>query len=287
MKTAYICMDVESFFDTVCIKEHNITPDTNYDCAEEVEHFLDYLNLVDVKATFFVNVGFLDRCESILVKARESGHEIALHSLKHISPVEQTIEEFSGDLDDAKRIIKERLGVDVKGYRAPCFGISDEKVAAVRKRFLYDSSALNYKDAPESGIVDLDGFKRVNDALFEDDGFYEYPVVQRRLLGKKFPISGGGYVRLMAWWLIRRAIFRHIKRSNGYMFYVHPFEISTKEFPKYKGLGFWNSVYINKGRKSYFKKIKSIIEELKKEGYSFKTMSQSCEGNDGGERKDK
>ena len=110
--------------------------------------------------------------------------------------------------------------------------------------------------------------------MYVKDGFYEYPIVQRRIVGKKFPINGGGYVRLMAWGPIRRAIFRHIKKSDGYMFYVHPFEISTKEFPKFKGLGFLNGMFINRGRKSYLKKIKIIVNKLKQEGYEFKTMGE-------------
>ena len=277
MRSAYICMDVESFYDTTCLQKTELTPSPEYDCAEAIGDFLDLLEKEKVKATFFVNVAFLDRCETFLSRAVASGHEIALHSLKHVPPKELSIEEFSRDISEAKRILKERLGVTPLGYRAPCFGLSDEYMEVVKREFAYDSSALNYKRATDAGTVSLSDYRHVNDALLEKDGFYEYPVLQGKIFGRNYPICGGGYARLMFWPFVRKPIFKHILNGNGYMFYVHPFEISAKRLPPIKGLRTHEKMYLNFGRKRYLNKIRSIIDKLKECGYEFKTMRQGID----------
>ena len=284
MKSAYLCMDVESFYDTTCLQKADLTPSPEYDCAEEVATFLDFLDAEGIKATFFVNVSFLDRCEAFLSRAVASGHEIALHSLKHVPPKDISLDEFANDITEAKRILHERLGVTPVGYRAPCFGLNDEQMEVVKREFLYDSSALNYREAKDAGTVTLSGYRRINDALLEKDGFYEYPVQQGKLLGKDFPISGGGYARLMFWHVVKKPIFRHILNGDGYMFYVHPFEIARKPLPRVKGIAWYERLYLRIGRRSYLQKIRQIIAKLKECGYEFKTMRECTESHEKGER---
>ncbi len=272
MKTAYISMDVESFYDTTCVQKLNAVPSESYDCAKEVEKFLDLLSEEGIKATFFVNAEFAKRCEKSLKRAIELGGEIAVHSLKHISPVEQRAEEFAKDLDEAKKLLEEKFGAVPIGYRAPCFGLSEDKLAEVKKRFRYDSSVLDFKSAKGSGNLTLEGYKSINAAFYQKDGFYEYPIIRGRIFDKKIPISGGGYVRLIPWAIIKRAIFKHIENSDGYTFYVHPFEISDNKLPKIKGLKLHEKLFLEIGRRNYLKKIRIIIKKLKECGYTFKTM---------------
>ena len=55
-KIAFITMDMESFFDSGCMKRNNISPDEEFDCAQEVERFIDYLDSINIKATLFVRL---------------------------------------------------------------------------------------------------------------------------------------------------------------------------------------------------------------------------------------
>ena len=49
-KKAFITMDMESFFDSGCMKRHNIVGDEEYDCASEVERFIDFLDERKIKS---------------------------------------------------------------------------------------------------------------------------------------------------------------------------------------------------------------------------------------------
>ena len=59
-------MDVESFYDTSCIKKRNIAPNDEYDCAPMVKKFIDFLNERDIKSTLFVTADFLPKVKDYL-----------------------------------------------------------------------------------------------------------------------------------------------------------------------------------------------------------------------------
>ena len=54
---------------------------------------------------------------------------------------------------------KNQPGVEAVGYRAPCFGVNDDIIDLLKDLGLkYDSSALNYKNAPGSKTLSLNNF---------------------------------------------------------------------------------------------------------------------------------
>ena len=118
-KNAFITMDMESFFDSGCMKRNNISPGEEFDCAQEVERFINYLDSKNIKATFFVAVSFISRCKETLLKAIKNGHEIAIHCLEHKDVRTMSVEQFENELVEAKRIVKKELGVEPVGFRFP------------------------------------------------------------------------------------------------------------------------------------------------------------------------
>ena len=54
----------------------------------------------------------------------------------------------------------------------------------------------------------------------------EYPISTARFLGRKIPVSGGGYFRLFPYWFTKAALGR-INNGEGrpFIFYLHPWEI--------------------------------------------------------------
>ena len=64
--------------------------------------------------------------------AIEKGHEIALHGLNHDSPLAMTKNEFIQNISKAKHKLEHELNIKIKGYRAPCFGINDDLVTALK-----------------------------------------------------------------------------------------------------------------------------------------------------------
>ena len=58
-KVAFITMDVESFYDTSCIKDKNIPSNDEYDCAEELDKFIDFLDERNVTLSATTSVTYL------------------------------------------------------------------------------------------------------------------------------------------------------------------------------------------------------------------------------------
>lgn len=267
MKVAFITMDVESFYDTSCIKDKGIKG--SFTCAEQVDEFLSLLNEYNIKSTLFITVDFIRECKETLLRAIRDGHEIALHALVHETPKDYTKEYFNESIVRAKQIILQELGVVVKGYRAPCFAIDETKLQVLKQQgFLYDSSALNHSTPYGAGRLNINKFDKLNDSVYRDGNLFEV---------RPTTLSGGGYVRLLPWWLTKRRLNRCFKRVDSYVFYTHPFEIFQGQFPEMRKLSAGERMFINRGRKDYLHKITYIVEQLQLNGFTFATVSDYLE----------
>ena len=265
--TAYVTMDAESFFETECM--HSAEFDKNRACTEGLDAFLDFLDGKNIKSTLFVTEQMLDLCAERLKRAAANGHEIAVHSLKH-KPI-NTYEEYSLVLSSMKEKILKITGIEPVGYRAPCFSITDEGLRALKDSgFLYDSSVLEVNNTYGSNRVSLASFMKINDSVCEKDGFFEVkPAIAKTA---KIPVSGGAYLRLFPWWLMRRVLKRHIRNADSFLFYVHPFELTDKNLTKGYRLNITDWLFVNRGRKKYFEKFAETIDFLEKTGYNFYTV---------------
>ena len=126
----------------------------------------------------------------------------------------------------------------MKGYRAPSFSINEHLIPAlVKAGFSYDSSYNDftihsrYGALPGSWTQERPGF------LINQNGFYEIPVRNLSLLGRKVPWGGGGYFRIIPGWLFNRGVERFLTENHTYLFYCHPWEFDPGQ-PKVKSLRF-------------------------------------------------
>ena len=265
-KTAFITMDVESYYDTMCLKNSDVLVDQQFNCASEITRFLSFLYKEGIKATFFVTISFLPYCKEFLLEAIKKGHEIALHAYEHESLTNISVEDFDILLKKSKEIILRELGVVPFGFRFPCFEYRQELIDVLNKNgFLYDSSVY---------LSDIKEHQRIDDVTYLKDCLYEIPLMDRKFLGQIVLISGGGYMRMFPTFVTKRWIKKYIKNHDGYNFYFHPFEIYEKELPlpnKCKGRV---KYYLNKGRKTYLKYIEYIVHFLKENDYQFSTISE-------------
>lgn len=269
-KIAFFTMDVESYYDTSCLKEIGFKGSDEYACASEIDEFLSLMQEIGAKATFFATSDFLPLSYEYLKKAKDLGHGIGIHAKEHISPIHQSVKEFENSLKSAKTEIEQSLGVEVISYRAPCFGLDEDRLKIVKDVGIKaDSSFLDFERALNSGTFSLDGFRKINDTVYEKDGFYEFKISKSKIFGKSIPVSGGAYLRLMPWFLVKYLLKKYLKTADSYVFYTHPFELSTLDLPIPKNLPFFKKVYINRGRKVYLKRIRKIIKLLKKQNYEF------------------
>ena len=272
MKYAFMTMDIESLYDIMVLKDR-LKYDKEYSLEEGIKIYTDLLDKYNIKSTLFLLNSSLDNSKDYLLNAIKNGHEIALHGLNHVSPLEDN--NFKENIKLAKDNIENELNIKIKGYRAPCFGVNEDIINIIKDLdFKYDSSNLDFKDAIKSGKIDLNNYDKLNDNIHKNGNFYEYSLNKINFFGKIIPISGGAYIRLIPWFLLKHFVKKAIKKTDSYIFYVHPYELINKKLPKFKNLNFKEKLFLKIGRKTYIKKIEFIINYLKKQGFSFMTMNE-------------
>lgn len=262
-KVAFVSMDVESFYDTGCVKGKKVVVDEKFNCAKEIVKFSEFLGKYGIKATFFVTVSFIKEAKPYLLKVIEEGHEIGLHCYEHEKINRYTKEQFEEMIIKSKEVIKKELGVEPIGFRAPCYRIKKEFFEILVKHgFKFDSSVTKPgKD-----------FKKITDTVYQGHGLYEFIPVRRVVLGKEILLSGGGYVRMLPRKEIMRVIKKHIEKHNGYMVYLHPFEISDDDLPVPRNILSIQKAYIKYYRKEYLDRVSQIFDYLLDNGYTFDSM---------------
>ena len=273
-KIAFMTIDVESLFDSELLKDRlKYDPKYSYECY--LKDYIDLLDKYNIKGTLFILESSLDETKDIIKYAISHGHEIALHGKNHTSPFEISDEDFKKEIKDVKERLEKEFNIEIKGYRAPCFGIDENKIKIIKDLgFKYDSSNLDFHLAKKSGKINLDSYNKDYQYISSKDGFYEFSLAKVKAYSGHMPVSGGGYIRLVPWFVMKYYIKKFFKNADSYVFYCHPFEIGKGKIPSFKNLNWKEKLYLKIGRKSYLKKIEYIIKLLNKKGFEFKAMKE-------------
>ncbi len=198
---------------------------------------LDLLDGHGVKATFFVLGWVAERHPKLVVEIQRRGHEIACHGYSHRLAYDLSRNEFREDTRRAKRLLEDLTGEPVAGYRAASYSITKRSLWAldilIEEGFAYDSSIFPiYHD--RYGYPEFSRFPEVvrKDGVGE---ILEIPLTSLRILGKNFPVAGGGYLRLLPvgfiQWSIRKINEREARPA---VIYFHPWEIDPEQ-PRLNG----------------------------------------------------
>ncbi len=273
-KIAFMTIDVESLFDSELLKDRlKYDPKYSYECY--LKDYIDLLDKYNIKGTLFVLESSINETKDIIKYAISHGHEIALHGKNHTSPFEISDEDFKKEIKDVKERLEKEFNIEIKGYRAPCFGIDENKIKIIKELgFKYDSSNLDFHLAKKSGKINLDSYNKDYQYISSKDGFYEFSLAKVKAYSGHMPVSGGGYIRLVPWFVMKYYIKKFFKNADSYVFYCHPFEIGKGKIPSFKNLNWKEKLYLKIGRKSYLKKIEYIIKLLNKKGFEFKAMKE-------------
>ena len=85
-------------------------------------------------------------------------------------------------------------------------------------------SRIDFGDHPLYGSIDMAGYEKRFNAVYQNDYFIEFEATTLSALGKNIPIPGG-YLRLFPW-LLMKFVSQYLKSNDIYVFYIHPFELS-------------------------------------------------------------
>ena len=163
-KYAVFTIDVESFADTECIQSSGVHIEE--DLVDGLEEYIQILDGHGIKGTLFTVGDFAPKIADGIRRYIANGHSLALHNFAHIPPMSVPLEQFREKNRQAKARMKELFGVNVVGFRAPCFSMDKERLDVLRELgFLYDSSHLDFLAARHTVKLDLDDFHPVRETM--------------------------------------------------------------------------------------------------------------------------
>ena len=248
---------------------------------EGTDKILSALAERNLKGTFFCVGWIAEHHPQVIKDIAAAGHHIGCHSYQHELATRFTREQFKEDTYKAKCLIEDVAGKEVNAYRVPSFSITKENLWAfdvlAELGFKYDSSVFpshhefgGLPDFPSTPLV----IKTQHGEL------KEYPISLGKVLGKHVIYSGGGYFRVMPWWLLKKLT----KSSDYVLTYFHPsdFDPEQPNMPQLSHMRQFKNRVALKGAYTKFKRyldefeFKDIVDAsqmFEKEHHSFQIIN--------------
>lgn len=180
---------------------------------------LDELDRFGLKGTFFCVGKLAVAFPKVIREIVARGHEVGCHSNIHTWLDKMTPEILKNDTSEALKALEDVSGQKVVSYRAPAFSITPRNKWAVN--VLADCDIKN--DASifptNRDFGGYNGFPQDTPCIISHEGaeLKEFPISLMSMFGRKFAYSGGGYFRLMPYWLVNRTM----KRRDYNICYFH------------------------------------------------------------------
>lgn len=228
-------VDVEDYFHVAALAKSISRSQWNemeYRAEASTQRLLELFAEFDVKATFFVLGWVARKSPELIRRIHRAGHEIASHGMSHKLVYEQTPQEFAAETYESKALLEDIIGGRVLGYRASTYSITARSLWALdilkEAGFIYDSSVFPIRhdmygipDAPQAPSLMTTPC---------GDTIVEFPMSTCPLFGVRLPVSGGGYFRLLPYWLTRSGLRKlNHELARPFIFYLHPWEIDPDQ----------------------------------------------------------
>jgi len=222
-----LSFDIEDWFHMVEIEA--VADASKWDSWESlVERYTDWIieTVTDagVRATFFVLGWVAERYPQLIRSMVEHGHEVASHSYWHRKVYDLDAERFDEDLRRSIDVIEDAGGQRVRGFRAPSFSITPgtEWAMDVLLDAGLDYDASLFPAARAHGGYPCDPGPHVSSIAPSGRPMPELPMTMMRLGPVTLPFSGGGYMRLLPGWLLRRGFHQLNAKGRPAVVYLHP-----------------------------------------------------------------
>jgi len=239
-KTILLTVDVEDWFQVENFK--TCIPFSTWDSRElrvekNTHRLLDLFDSCSstqnpVKATFFILGWIAKRIPHLVREIHDRGHETASHGYNHNLCCQQSAPDLKKDLTESKKILEDIIGAHVAGYRAPSFSINNDTLKLIEDcGYLYDSSYNSFDMNKRYGRIDLSDKLRQGLSVKISNSFYELPISNLKLKTQnlQLPWGGGGYFRLIPFFIFKLGIKSILNKDKAYMFYIHPWEIDPDQ----------------------------------------------------------
>ena len=199
--------------------------------TRQLDRLLDLLERHGCRATFFCLGISMVNCPELVRRIADAGHEIGSHGWGH-EPIRQIgLDRFRADLRRSLSWLQDVLGRPVAGYRAPEFSVDPDQLEAfydicLEEGLKYDSSVFPIhgrrygipRAAAEPSVVREKNGRRL----------VEFPLATVAGLGRRWPVAGGLYWRLLPSWTIRSVLNRIHREGRPAVLYFHPQEFDKE-----------------------------------------------------------
>ncbi len=224
-------VDVEDYFHVAALSgsiDRSQWENMEFRADSSTRRLLDIFDGASIKATFFVLGWVAKKSPQLIREIHARGHEVASHGMSHKLVFNQSPAEFAAETYESKALLENLIAAPVLGYRASTYSITKRSLWALdilkEAGFQYDSSIFPIRH-DVYGIPDA---QEVPGPILTPKGatLVEFPMSTASLLGVKVPVSGGGYFRLLPFWLTRAGLNKLNHRlRRPFIFYLHPWEI--------------------------------------------------------------
>lgn len=235
--------------------------------ARQVDRVLDLLQKHRCRATFFCLGKSLVGAPEIVRRIAEAGHEIASHGWGHELIYRIGLVRFREDLLRSLGWLRDLLGKQVVGYRAPAFSVTADLLdgfhdICFEADLSYDSSIFPIRGR-RYGIAEYPLEPAVVRSR-ENRKLVELPLATLVWGGRRWPIAGGGYWRLLPTVVIDAAMRRISRAGRPITTYLHPYEFDVKRLDAFEAAGHSLTVLRrgltqNLGRRSIYGKLDWLL----------------------------
>ncbi|HLM69556.1 MAG TPA: DUF3473 domain-containing protein, partial [Longimicrobium sp.] len=224
-----LSFDVEDWRQLVHWKMTGEVLPPGHDVVEETDYILEALGARGVRATFFVLANVAQTFPDLVRRIHAAGHEVGSHGWSHNLVYRQTPGEFRDETRRSRDLLQELTGAPVRGYRAAEFSVTRRSWWALEVLaelgFAYDSSVYPISGR-RYGVPDAP--LEIHRARSGGATITEVPMTAVEWMGRRWPVGGGGYFRLMPYALTARALRHANARGRPAVAYFHPYEFAPR-----------------------------------------------------------
>ncbi len=198
--------------------------------GDSTRRLLDLLQRRNARATFFFLGWVAERLPELVRETAAAGHEIGSHGHDHRLLHELGRDGFAEDLRRSSAILRDITGARPTVFRACTWTVTARTPWAVdellRAGFTVDSSVFPVWH-PDYGVR---GAPTSPYRLRGGSGeLLEFPPLVWEVLGRRLPVGGGGYLRLLPLALLRRGLRQQERRGMPGCVYLHPWEVDPEQ----------------------------------------------------------
>jgi polysaccharide deacetylase family protein (PEP-CTERM system associated) len=171
---------------------------------ETFSKLMEDLDRFNIKATFFCLGKLALERPDVIRRIADNGHEVGCHSNEHTWLTKMDERILKEDTIDAIKALEDVSGQKVVSYRAPAFSITPVNKWAfnvLAECGIENDSSVFPANRDFGGYA---SFPQDTPCFICCEGFKlkEYPISTATVLGRIMAYSGGGYFRILPYWLV-------------------------------------------------------------------------------------